>query len=109
MAVADEHGVALQIARVRPDVLFYALATNLFFALDEEAHVDGEGAAFAHQQLDGLEMYEYLALVVSRAASVDVAVAHRRLEGAALPLVQRIGRLHVIVAVYEQGRLALGV
>ena len=51
-------------------------------------------------------MREHLPFVVGRAAGVDVAVADGRLERRADPFVQRIGRLHVVVAVDQHDRLA---
>ena len=47
-----------------------------------------------------------LALVVAGAAREDVVAADLRLEGRRLPLVQRVGRLHVVVAVEKDGGLA---
>ena len=53
-----------------------------------------------------LMWHVHLALVVGRAARVDVAVAHGRLEGRRDPFIQRIGRLHVVMPVAQHGRLA---
>ena len=54
-------------------------------------------------RLVGLEEAEHLPLVVGRPAGVELPVANRRLEGRAEPLVQRVGRLNVVVPVDEQG------
>jgi hypothetical protein len=47
-----------------------------------------------------------LALVVGRAATIDVAVADRGLEGGRSPEVQRLGGLNVVVTVKKDGGLA---
>ena len=59
-----------------------------------------------HPGLDALHVREHLAFVVGRAAGIDVAVAHGRLERRADPLVERLRRLHVVVAVDQRDRLA---
>jgi hypothetical protein len=46
---------------------------------------------------------EELSLVVHGAAREDLPVAHRRLEGRRRPELERLGRLHVVVAVDEDG------
>jgi hypothetical protein len=48
----------------------------------------------------------HLTLVVGGAAGIEVAVAHRRLERAGDPLIERVGRLHIVVTVDKDGRLA---
>src|ERR1022692_2492252 len=58
------------------------------------------------QRFDGLHVHVHLAFIVRGAASIDVAVAHGRLEGRAVPFFQRIGRLHVVVAVAQHGGFA---
>src|ERR1019366_2965080 len=66
----------------------------------------GQGAVGGAQRFDGLHVHVHLAFIVRRAASVNVAVAHGRLEGRAVPFFQRIGRLHVVVAVAQHGGVA---
>ena len=55
------------------------------------------------RRLVGLEQAEDLALVVGGAARVEPAVAHGGLERRPDPLVERVGRLDVVVAVDQQG------
>src|SRR5216684_1487669 len=43
----------------------------------------------------------YLALVVGSTASKKIAVAHRRFERRRRPEIERLGRLHIIVAIEE--------
>ena len=79
---------------------------GLLLAVAREAHVDrqlpgrGELAGGGQQQVE-------LALVVGDAAAVEVLAADLGLERRRLPQLERIGRLHVEVAVAEDGRRAL--
>ena len=58
------------------------------------------------QSLHRLDLDVDLALVVAGAAGIDVVAANFRLERRRLPFVQRIGRLHVVMAVEQDRRLA---
>ena len=51
-------------------------------------------------------MHIHLALVVHRAARVEIAVALRGFEGRRDPQIQRVGGLHIVVAIAEHGWLA---
>ena len=51
-------------------------------------------------------MHIHLAFVVAGSASVDALILDDRLERRRRPQLQRVGRLHVVVTVYEYGRLA---
>ena len=82
------------------------LAAGLFFAFQQELHVHRQLAGGLQQALDGLDLNVDLSLVVAGAAREDVVAADFGLEGRGLPFVQRIGRLHVVVAVKENGGLA---
>ena len=66
----------------------------------------GKFAAGLDPGFDAFDVREHLAFVVGRAAGVDVAVADGRLERRADPFVERLGRLHVVVAIDEHDRLA---
>ncbi len=63
----------------------------------------------ASNRLESLDLRHHLAFVVDRAAGVDVAVALGGLEGRREPLVERVGRLHIVVTIDKHGRLAGGV
>ena len=71
-------------------------------------HVHRQPAVLLQVRFDRLEVHEDLALVVGGAARVDLAVADRRLERRRLPQLERIDRLHVVVAVEQDRRRALG-
>jgi hypothetical protein len=62
-----------------------------------------------HERFEGLELHPELAFVVDGAASVDIAVALGRLEWRADPLVERVGRLDIVMCVAESRGLAGGV
>ena len=68
--------------------------------------LSGSAPPLLQVRLDRLDVHEHLALVVGGAAGVDLAVADGGLEGRAGPQVHRIDRLHVVVAVEEDRRLA---
>ena len=65
----------------------------------------GSDAGLRQVRLDGLEVHEDLALVVGGATRVDLAVPDGCLEWRRHPFVDRIDRLHVVVAVEEDRRL----
>ena len=108
--VGDQREVRLQLVLVLADVVGNGLAADFLFAFQDDAHVDRQLAvAGFHQRLEGLQLHPELAFVVHRAASIDVVVALGGLKRRRLPLVQRLGGLHVVVRVAEHGRLARGV
>ena len=66
----------------------------------------GKRSARAQVRVDRREMHEHLSLVVHRTAAENLSVAHRSLERRTVPQLDRIDRLHVVVAVHEQRRLS---
>src|SRR5215467_5669119 len=82
--------------------------SDLLLALDEEAHVQWQRPVPPPERLRYLERHEERPLVVARPASVDAAVAHRRLERRTLPRRLVAGRLHVVVRVDENRGRARG-
>ena len=81
-------------------------AAHFLFALEDELHVVPE-ESLLEQELESLQVHEQLALVVVRAAGVDRflpggrVLGEDRLERIRAPLLQRLRRLHVVVAVHE--------
>ena len=106
-AVADDHAIARQAIGVFGEVFLQPLAADFLFALDEELEVQRQTALDGDPGLDALQVREQLALVVGGAAGVELAVAAGGLERGRGPFFQRIGRLHVVVAV-DQGRGGAG-
>ena len=70
----------------------------------EELEVHRQAAVGGQQVADGRDLEVDLALVVGGAAGVQAAVANGRLERWGRPLLQRVGRLHVVVAVHGDRR-----
>ena len=77
-------------------------AADLLLALDEELELQRQFAVDRLVDLGRVDAGQRVALVIHRAAGVELAVAHRCLVGRRLPLLQRVGRLHIIVRVAEQ-------
>jgi hypothetical protein len=98
--VGHQHGVGAQPVRLAFEDVLQDLRSEFLFAFDQEAKVERHPP----RRFDGLEETEDLALVVGRAARIEPAVADRRLERRRGPLVEGIGRLHVIMPVDEQCR-----
>ena len=94
----------LELALVGADEVVEMGAADFLFAFENDLHVHRQAAVLLHVRLDRLEVHEDLALVVGRAARVDLAVADRRLERRRHPEIQRIDRLHVVVAVEQDRR-----
>ena len=107
--VTDQREIGLQLGLLLADILGDGFATDLFFAFEDNFHVDRQFAVTRlHERFEGLHFHPELAFVVDCASRVNVVIALRRLEGGSLPFVERIGRLHVVVRVTEHGWLALG-
>ncbi len=102
--VRDDDDVASEPALLVPDESAQVLAADLLLALDHHLDVDRQPPVRLHVRFDGLQMHEHLALVVGSSAREEIAVAHRRLERRRGPLLDRIHRLHVVVAVDEDRR-----
>ena len=83
-------------------------AADLLLALEQHLDVHRQASLLRQVRLDRLHVHEDLALVVDGAAGVELAVAHRGLERRRGPQLQRIHRLHVVVAVEEDRRRAFG-
>ena len=103
--VVDEDVVAPQLVGVGLQQVGQHLAATLLLALDQEAEVERR-AAGGERVFGRLQRGEVLALVVAGAPGEHRAVTDRRLEGRRDPFLERVGRLHVVVAVDRQQRLA---
>src|ERR1019366_2886949 len=102
------HGVGLEARRLGLDVGFDVLAAGLLLAFEKELHVHGQLAGGLQQAFHGLHLNIDLPFVVAGTAAVDVVAADFGLERRRFPLVERIGRLHVVVAIEEDGGLVGG-
>ncbi len=104
---AVEHDGGVRATLVGGDPVDDRVAADLLFAVAGESDVDGE-LARCGETLGGLQQHVQLPLVVGDAAGVEPAVALHELERRRLPLIERVGGLHVEVPVAEDGRGALG-
>ena len=86
-------------------------ATGLLLPFHEHLHVDRErsGALPAEEPPDRLQVAEHLTLVVAGAAAEHPPRPHGGLERRRVPLVDRVDRLDVVVAVDQGGEGAVGV
>ena len=98
--VGDEDDIGAGPLGLPSQQLEQDAAAVLFLPFDQEAEVDGRPAA----GLDCFEETEHLSLVIRRAARKQLAVPHRRIERWRRPLVERLGRLDVIVPVDQERR-----
>ena len=104
--VGDDDDVAREPLAFAREKRLEVRRADLFFAFDDDLDVDRQLAVDAQVRFDRGEVHQALALVVDRAAPVDLAVAHRRFERRRRPELERIGRLHVVMAVDQDRRRA---
>src|SRR6202167_5698777 len=82
LRIADQRKIGLQLRFLLADVLRNRFATNFLLALKNNLDVDRQLAAMSlHQRLEGFHLHPELALVVDRAACIEIAVALGPLEG----------------------------
>ena len=65
-------------------------------------------AAGFHQRFQRFQVHIHLAFVIHGATGIEVLATLGGIERRSLPFIQRIGRLHVVVAIAEYGGLAGG-
>ena len=106
--VGNGDQVAAQFLAMRVEECLKIRAPDFLFALDEEDQIHGQFAAFPQRLLDPEDVGENLSLVVRRAAREDDAIGESRLEGRRGPEIERIHRLHVVVAVDHHRCAGLG-
>ena len=78
-----------------------ARGADLLFAFDQERDAQGQVRASLEQAGERGDGHEVRTLVISGPAAPDASVADDRLEGRRGPEIQRVGRLHVVVAVED--------
>jgi hypothetical protein len=106
--IGNYHDVGGELGLMRLDEVIEVGGPDFLLALEDDLHVDGQLPGLLQVRLDGFEVHEDLALVVGRAARVDLAVANGGCKRRRLPQLDRIDRLDVVVAVEEDGRRAFG-
>ena len=103
--VGDEAYIGLQEILVLAYPRRKAQRAYLLLPFEDEFHIMVKQPA-AHLLLEGLQMHEELTLVVVGAAAPYGPVVNDRLEGIAVPFVQRLGRLDVVMPI-DQNRFSL--
>ena len=78
-------------------------AADFFFAFNDEMQIHRQIALLLERFLNAENVREDLALVVRRTARKDVAIFQDRLERRRFPQLERIGRLHIVVTVNQNG------
>ena len=81
-----------------------ARGADLFFAFNQEGDAERQVRAALEQAGERNDRDEVRSFVVGGAATPDLTIAHNRFEGRGGPEIQRIGWLHVIVAVEDDVR-----
>ena len=102
-SVGNGHDIAFQLVRVLLEEGFQIRAADLFFTFDEKDDVHRQIGVRGDGFAQTLQMSHELAFVVRRAAAVNAAIADRGIESGRFPLVERLGGLHVVVAVNQNG------
>src|SRR6476661_1131668 len=80
------------------------LATNLLFTLGEHYDIHRQRSARAQQRLERFHVEKELPFVVDRAPREDLSRTNRWFEGRAVPELERLSGLHVVVPVRKDGR-----
>ena len=107
--VTDEHHVGRQTGLVGFEEILEVNRANLFFPLNHELDVARHLVGRDHG-LKGLHMHEELTLVVARATrknravGVEFGLLDHRLKRRAIPQINGIGWLHVVVTVHQHSR-----
>ncbi len=105
-AVGGDGEVSLQQVRIVAHEAGDMRAPDLLLALEQQDDVAGQFAVHLEMGFDRQDLGEVLALVVADAARIKPPVADCRLEGRRDPLLDRVGRLYVVVSVEQHGRFA---
>ena len=105
-AVGRQHEIGLQLVGMGAHEILEMRAAELLLALDHQLEVDRQPACGLEIGLRRLDRNQHRPLVVRDAAGVEAVVADLWRERRAEPFLQRVGRLHVVVPVHQDGRLA---
>ncbi len=88
------------------DVVPQAHTADFFFAFDQDFDIDGKLAMQLMERFERFQVDVHLSFIVGSAAPKDIPVANFRLEGRRGPEFERLGRLHVVMAIEKNRRLA---
>ena len=104
--VGYQRGIGCKPLGVRGDELRDGLSAHFLLALDEELDIHGKLSVGLPQALQRLDVRQHLALVVGGPASVDLPAHDSGIKRVGVPFVDRVDRLHVVVSVEQDRRLA---
>ncbi len=104
--VGDHDDVAVEALTVLDQQVGEVRRARLLLALDQELQIDGRRGAAGRVQVGPQpeQVEQQLTLVVGRAPRPQHVAVDRRLERRVLPQLDRVDRLHVVVAVHQDGR-----
>ncbi len=102
--IGYQYYIGLQKLLVVGAELIQTRRADLLLAFEHELDVARQRIGSAHR-LEGLGVHVELPLVVIGTAAPDAAVGHHRLERIGAPLVERIDRHHVVMAVDKHGHM----
>src|SRR6266567_4034659 len=105
-SIGDNESVGLELFLVMLNKIPEADAADFLFAFDQNFHVNRKPAVHFLERFERFEMDVDLAFIIGSTASKEVTVADGRFEGRRGPKIERLGGLHVIVAIKEDGGLA---
>ena len=102
-AVGAQHEVSLQDFFLSFYQLVEVGAADLFLAFKQKLDVDGQAPQHREASIHRLHRDQQRPLVVADAAPVDAPTHNGGRERRRAPFLQRLGRLHVVVAVDQDG------
>ena len=104
--VGDDDDVGVETIAVRGEQFLEVRRAGLLLALDQELERDRRAGAAGRREVraQAEQVEQQLALVVGRAARTQHVTVDRRVERVGVPQLQRVDRLHVVVAVDEDDR-----
>src|SRR6185503_6209403 len=97
--VRHDDRVARERAPVTRNERLEVRTANLFLAFEQALHIYGETPRVAQVELDCFKVCEELSFVVARTATIQILIAHSRLERRCAPFIERFNRLHVVMPV----------
>ena len=106
--VRNEHEVGSQIVAMLFEERREVAAAALFFALDQDGDFHGELADCLFPASQRFDEGDDRAFVIAGAARGDDAVTDGRFKRRTGPLLQRVGRLHVVMAIEQHVRCRRG-
>ena len=99
--IGNGNDVRLEFVPVFHEERLQVVAAAFFFAFHQKDHVYGQIVLFLKRLFHPEDVRKNLPFVVRRTPSENQPITHVRLEGRGGPLVERVHRLHIVMAVDE--------